>query len=159
MKVLLSYLMLLVTAVFPYYYIETTAHCLCITRQRKYFGTTAADTKSKAKKKKKKERTFVVKQEVHQFVQIVTDWYSPIISSDVSIWKCFSAFFSFVFLAENNTYEDVWLILEIVSIHSLSSRVCSSSTVYTALKTDIQSGPEVFGQRFNFASAHNQIIF
>lgn len=63
------------------------------------------------------------------------------------------------FLAENNTYEDVWLILEIVSIHSLSSRVCSSSTVYTALKTDIQSGPEVFGQRFNFASAHNQIIF
>lgn len=159
MKVLLSYLMLLVTAVFPYYYIETTAHCLCITRQRKYFGTTAADTKSKAKKKKKKERTFVVKQEVHQFVQIVTDWYSPIISSDVSIWKCFSVFFSFVFLAENNTYEDVWLILEIVSIHSLSSRVCSSSTVYTALKTDIQSGPEVFGQRFNFASAHNQIIF
>lgn len=159
MKVLLSYLMLLVTAVFPYYYIETTAHCLCITRQRKYFGTTAADTKSKAKKKKKKERTFVVKQEVHQFVQIVTDWYSPIISSDVSIWKCFSAFFSFGFLAENNTYEDVWLILEIVSIHSLSSRVCSSSTVYTALKTDIQSGPEVFGQRFNFASAHNQIIF
>lgn len=159
MKVLLSYLMLLVTAVFPYYYIETTAHCLCITRQRKYFGTTAADTKSKAKKKKGKERTFVVKQEVHQFVQIVTDWYSPIISSDVSIWKCFSAFFSFGFLAENNTYEDVWLILEIVSIHSLSSRVCSSSTVYTALKTDIQSGPEVFGQRFNFASAHNQIIF
>lgn len=159
MKVLLSYLMLLVTAVFPYYYIETTAHCLCITRQRKYFGTTAADTKSKAKKKKEKERTFVVKQEVHQFVQIVTDWYSPIISSDVSIWKCFSAFFSFGFLAENNTYEDVWLILEIVSIHSLSSRVCSSSTVYTALKTDIQSGPEVFGQRFNFASAHNQIIF
>lgn len=72
MKVLLSYLMLLVTAVFPYYYKETTAHCLCITRQRKYFGTTAADTKSKAKKKKK-ERTFVVKQEVHQFVQIVTD--------------------------------------------------------------------------------------
>lgn len=68
-------------------------------------------------------------------------------------------FFSFGFLAENNTYEDVWLILEIVSIHSLSSRVCSSSTVYTALKTAIQSGPEVFGQRFNFASAHNQIIF
>lgn len=66
---------------------------------------------------------------------------------------------SFGFLAEYNAHEDVWLILEMVSTHSLSSRVCSNSTVYTALKKAIQSGPEVFGQRFNFASAHNQIIF
>lgn len=75
MKVLLSYLMLLVTAVFPYYYIETTAHFLCITRQRKYFGTTAADTKSKAKKKEKGKDfcSKAVSSPVCLFVQIVTD--------------------------------------------------------------------------------------